>query len=179
MALLMGGATAFFFIAMPMALGAVLHVLVAGGAALFAGGLTWVAIGLADKADSARLRPEFVVEEGLPIHLRGEEYPEIPAWRPIFASEIGSPEEEEEEETPPVFELTDVVGGDEPEDEPAPVEPLSIAALMARLEAGMERRAAEAVQLVQAPPEPVQQPIGDDFGTFRNVLDELQRMAVR
>ena len=173
MALLMGGATAFFFIAMPMGLGVLAHLLVAGGTALVTGGLTWAAISLAGKADSSRLRPEFVVQEGLPIHLRGEEYPEIPAWRPIFASEIGSPDAEE---TPPVFELTDVVAGGEPEDEPAPVEPLSITALMARLEAGMERRAAEAVQVS---PDPVPQSIGGDFGTLRNVLDELQRMAVR
>ena len=171
MALLMGISTAFFCIAMPMALGALAHVLVAGGAALFAGGLTWGAISLADKADSSRLRPEFIVEEGLPIHLRGEEYPEIPAWRPIFASEIGSPDEEE---TPSVFELTEIVADEEPEDEPAPIEPLSIDALMARLEAGMARRAAE---LVQEPAAPI--PPAADFGSLRNVLDELQRMAVR
>lgn len=176
MALLMGISTAFFCIAMPMALGAVAHVLVAGGAALFAGGLTWGAISLAGKMDASRPQfwPEFVVEEGMPIHLRREEYSEPPAWRPIFASEIGSPDEPDEEETPLVFELTDVVADEEPEVEPAPVEPLSIDALMVRLEAGMARRAAE---LVQEPVAPI--PPAADFGSLRNVLDELQRMAVR
>ena len=165
MALLVGGATAFFFTAMPTALGVLAHALVAGGAAFFTGGLTWASISLADKVAP----PAPAAEEGLPIQLRAEEYPELPAWRPIFASEIGSPDAEE---APPVFELTDFVA----EDEPAPVEPLSIAALMARLEAGMERRAS-VVQIVQTPVAPI--PPAGDFGTLRNVLDELQRMAVR
>ena len=168
MALLMAVATAFFVMATPMAVGVALQALAAGGAALLAGGLTWGAISFADKAGHPPTRPwpEFVVEEGLSIHLR-EEYPELSGWRPIFASEIGSPDAEE---MPPVLELTDVLEGEKP---------LSIAALMARLEAAMERRAAEAKPVVHAPAAPIPPNMGGDFGTFRNALDELQRMAVR
>lgn len=177
MALLMGVATAFFLMAMPMTVGVAAHLLLAGSAALLGGGLTWAAISFAGKPTRACTpRPEFVVEEGSPIHLRGEKYPEVPGWRPIFASEIGSPDTEE---ALPVCELTDVVAGEESAAEPVPIEPLSIAALMARLETAMERRAAEAEPVMQAPPEPIPPNIGGDFGTLRNVLDELQRMAVR
>jgi hypothetical protein len=178
-ALLMGGATAFFFIAMPTALNVALWALVAGSAAFVAGGLTWAAIGLAGKSDRrhSRRRRESVVGDGQPIHLRGEEYPAPPAWRPIFASEITSPDENDEKETSSAFELTDVVADEKPTTQPTLIEPLSIAALMARLEAGMERRAAETVEVIQAPVVPTLP--AHDFGTLRNVLDELQRMAVR
>jgi hypothetical protein len=169
MALLMVGATAFFVMAMPVALGVAVQALVAGGTALVAGGLTWSAISFADNA-APRPRTGSVVEEELSIQLRGEEYSELPGWRPIFASEIGSPDAAE---PPPVLELTDVVAG------PAPSEPLSIAALMMRLEAGIERRAVEAKPVVQTPAALVPPNMSGDFGALRNVLDELQRMAVR
>lgn len=168
----MSVATAFFLIAMPMAVGVAAHLLVAGSAALLAGGLTWAAISFAGRPTRpSRPQPEFVADDALPFHLHGEEYPEVP-WRPIFASEIGSPDMQE---GPPVLDLTHVVV----DEEPAPIEPLSIAALMARLETAVERRAAQAKLAVQTPPSPFSAPnIGGD-GTLRNVLDELQRMAVR
>jgi len=170
MALLMSVATAFFLAAMPMTVDLAVHLLVAGSAALLAGGLTWAAVSFAGRAThSGPPRPAFVMEEGLP---HGEEYPKVPGWRPIFASEIGSPDAET-----PIFELTDVVATEEPATMTAPIEPHSIAALIARLETAIERRSVEARKIAQAPAAPGFPDIGGD-GTLRNVLNELQRMAV-
>lgn len=188
MALLMGGAMAFFLVAMPIELiaSAALPVeanaraLVAGAAALVSAALTWAAITLAGKMDRSRhrRRPAFVEEE-LPIHLPDEGYAEFPVPRPIFASELGAPDTPGGNVPKPgVLKLVDVITEEQPVAHSEPIEPLAIAALMARLEAGVGRRAAKPV----APPSPIApipQAAVDDGGTLRNALDDLKKMAMR
>ena len=219
-ALLMAGSTAFFLLAMPIALieGAVLasgmpavlasaapplgatgRLLIVGTGATAMGGLTWIAIAQAGsllqpcrgKARPARKSPS---------PRRADAHPDAPARKPIFAaSDFAIPIEPKQPiaaawtelaryEADDTLELVDVVPDDDVtsavaemrEAEPiaGSAEQPSIAELMARLEAGAERRAAKAgLRTESVTPAP---PRGDALdNAILEALDELQRMAAR
>ena len=222
MGLLMGGATAFFFIQMPMVLieqaviasglptviaaagpplGSTARALVAGSVALASGGFTWLVITLAGLIERPR-RAKPVPEGEATLDLT-DVHPETPLRRPIFAhADFGDPdvapvsadysaeeqveqlafaEWEEVIEAAPAepmpleeqpFELVDMLP---PEPVSAPPRQPSIPELMARLEAGAQRRLARFASAVRPVPAPQQ----DFDGALRSALNELKQMAAR
>lgn len=197
----MGGAVAFFFFAMPMVLleqgviasglpnliaaagpplGATARTLVAGSFGLVAAGFTWAAITLAGLIGRPRRDSDHESDGWSTIPFHAEGAPDAPARRPIFASsELGAPLAEEQPLSlaeDDVLELVNVFSDEPPPPEPACQAP-SIAELMARLEAGAERRAAQAASAA-APLKPSGNPAAFE-GALRSALDDLKRMAMR
>lgn len=216
-ALLMAGAVAFFLLAMPIGLieqgvgaiglpsvlaaatpplGSTARALVAGSAAVFAGGTTWGLMTLADRSVRPRRRP--APRRAAPA--RSPAHVDAPPRRPIFAnSDFGSPLPEPlpafremVASNDDVLELVDVIVDrvpmpePEPEPEPAPeparepqaapspaIEEPSVASLMGRLEAGALRRAARAARNSEPAPAVAME------SALRDALSELQRMAAR
>jgi hypothetical protein len=205
-AVLMGGAVAFFFFAMPMVLleqgviasglptliaaagpplGATARTLVAGSFALLTGGITWGAITLAGLIGRPR-RPgaDNEGQDWATISIDHAERHDAPARRPIFASrELGAPLEPPVEELAEIFpeddvlELVDILPDEPPRTAGSSGEAPPIAELMARLEAGAERRAARSATAAPAPEPPA---TAREFeGALRSALDDLKRMAAR
>lgn len=165
-ALLMGGAVAFFFLAMPMVLleqgviasglpsliaaagpplGAIARTLVAGSLALLAGATTGAAITLIGIITCPRRRAVRDMRQvQLPAEWHLEAYPDANARRPILASsELGVPMAEAGASV----------------DKPSP-----------------ELPADDALDLVDPLPEEIPAPSG---AALRSALDELQRRAAR
>jgi hypothetical protein len=182
-------------------LGGTARALVAGTFALLSGGLTWGAVTLVGMIGSLRFRRPREPDESEPSFPEPIETPASSERRPLFAAtDLGMlvPKEEpelelveaEEEPSPaehwnePAFEPLEVSFDDVLElvdvvlQEPAapiqtPLDSLSIAELMARLEAGAERRAAKSA------PSPIRG-VTDEFdGALRSALEDLQRMGNR
>lgn len=207
MALLMGGSVAFFFFAMPIALieqavfasglptvlaaaapplGGTARLLIVGAAATAMAAATWIAITLAGALFQPRPRKPRPARQSPPR--RADAHPDAPARKPIFASsDFAIPEEPEppieaewaevvEYEADDTLELVDIAPDDDVT--PAPAEQPSITRLMARLEAGAERRAAK-VRRTPAPATPEPAAAGELDSAIRDALDELQRMAGR
>jgi hypothetical protein len=209
-AVLMGGAVAFFFFAMPMVLleqgviasglptliasagpplGTTARTLVAASFALASGGLTWLVITAIGFISLPRVRRSREPDESEPTEYENFE-PRPEARRPIFAaSELAMPPADEPapvvewaeiEEFPidDVLELVQPLAEETPEPAPVETEQLPIAVLMARLEAGAERRAAKAAPVAPAAAHAAK-PTTEFDGALRDALEELQRMAAR
>jgi hypothetical protein len=224
-AVLMGGAVAFFFFAMPLVLleqgviasglptiiaaagpplGATARALVAGTFALLSGGTTWLLITLIGMIGRPRVRrsrdaDETAVPLAQPLDLPAT----APPRRPIFATaELGAPIADVQEaefevatidqpaanpwkplEVPleDVLDLVDTVIDHPFTSLPDLDDELPILDLMARLEAGAERRAAKAATIARAASrsEPPRETTTEFDGALRDALAELQRMAVR
>jgi hypothetical protein len=230
-AVLMGGAVAFFFFAMPMVLieqgviasglptliasagpplGATARTLVAATFALLAGGVTWLVITGIGMIGSRPVRDPREADESLPVDIQIP-VSAPPVRRPIFASELVMSQVEERhpeieeavftdawsDEEMPIFPTDDVldlvepIADKVPEPQPEPKQqpepepeveaenPLPIAELMARLEAGALRRSEKKqVATVVTQETDHDRPSGFD-GALRDALEELQRMATR
>lgn len=178
-------------------LGGTARTLVAATFALLAGGITWAVITLAGMIGSLRFRQPREPDEREPFFPEPVEAPAGTDRRPLFAAtDLGMPSEEDEQqfETPDpwqepafeplevsfddVLELVDVVPDEPVRPVAAPsssLDSLSIPELMARLEAGAERRAAAAGQPSAKPRRAI-----DGFdGALRSALEDLQRIGNR
>jgi len=234
-AIMLGGAAAFFCLAMPAEmlerivsasglpdllaaaappLGLTARLLAAALAALVAGGLAWGGFALSGPRRPAHQREGDADEAAdipLPPLRRADLHPDAPPRRPLFAaSDIGTPLDLSDPLDPvPVFAIDPAPEPEaEPVSEPGPTAPPpsiaarveSIGALMARLEAGLARRAgrdagafdSRGVTAIRPPADEPPRDEDDDEAEdeadhgyipiasgdpLRSALEELQRMA--